>query len=68
MPTALDRQFAGHIEPAFRQAGRLLSARGIKVYNLSLASRLGSDVFEKRHWTCLLPPEAAAPTQVNVNP
>lgn len=68
LPTALDRQFAGHIEPAFRQAGRLLSARGIKVYNLSLASRLGSDVFEKRHWTCLLPPEAAAPTQVNVNP
>lgn len=53
LPTALDRQFAGHIEPAFRQAGRLLGARGIKVYNLSSVSRLGDDVFEKRHWSCL---------------
>ncbi|MFD4838195.1 hypothetical protein ACFWP0_11860 [Achromobacter sp. NPDC058515] len=54
LPTALDRQFSGHIEPAFRQASRLLKARGIKVYNLSLASRLGDDVFQKRHWSCLL--------------
>ena len=54
LPTALDRQFGGHIEPAFRQASRLLRARGIKVYNLSLLSRLGDDVFEKRHWSCLL--------------
>ncbi|MBC9905800.1 MULTISPECIES: hypothetical protein [Achromobacter] len=55
LSTALDRQFSGHIEPAFRQASRLLGARGIKVYNLSLASRLGNDVFEKRDWSCLLP-------------
>ncbi|MNX99554.1 lipopolysaccharide core biosynthesis protein [compost metagenome] len=54
LPTALDRQFSGHIEPAFRQASRLLGERGIKVYNLSLLSRLGDDVFEKRHWSCLL--------------
>ncbi|MGH8819513.1 hypothetical protein [Achromobacter pestifer] len=54
LPTALDRQFASHIEPAFRQASRLLSARGVKVYNLSPGSRLGDDVFEKRHWSCLL--------------
>lgn len=54
LATALDRQFAGHIEPAFRQASRLLTARGVKVYNLSVDSRLGEDVFEKRHWSCLL--------------
>lgn len=54
LSTALDRQFAGHIEPAFRDAGRLLDARGVKVYNLSLDSRLGDDVFEKRHWSCLM--------------
>lgn len=54
LATALDRQFAGHIEPAFRQASQLLSARGVKVYNLSPDSRLGDDVFEKRHWSCLL--------------
>lgn len=54
LATALDRQFAGHIEPAFRAASRLLAARGIKVYNLSPGSRLGDDVFEKRHWSCLL--------------
>ncbi|NMK48983.1 hypothetical protein [Achromobacter sp. Bel] len=54
LATALDRQFAGHIEPAFREASRLLSARGVKVYNLSPGSRLGDDVFEKRHWSCLL--------------
>lgn len=54
LATALDRQFAGHIEPAFRQASRLLNARGVKVYNLSVDSRLGDDVFEKRHWSCLL--------------
>ncbi len=50
LPTALDRQFAGHIEPAFRRAGALLRARGVTVYNLSEASRLGADIFEKRHW------------------
>lgn len=61
LPTALDRQFAGHIEPAFRQAGKLLRARGIKVYNLSLLSRLGDDIFEKRHWSCLLEPSPQAP-------
>jgi KDO transferase-3 len=55
LSTALDRQFSGHIEPAFRQASRLLGERGIKVYNLSPASRLGDDVFEKRDWSCLLP-------------
>ncbi|MNT42052.1 hypothetical protein D3C72_1784510 [compost metagenome] len=54
LATALDRQFAGHIEPAFRQASRLLTERGVKVYNLSTDSRLGDDVFEKRHWSCLL--------------
>jgi KDO transferase-3 len=54
LATALDRQFAGHIEPAFRQASRLLSARGVKVYNLSAGSRLADDVFEKCHWSCLL--------------
>jgi len=68
LPTALDRQFSGHIEPAFRQAGRLLGARGIKVYNLSPASRLGGDVFEKRHWSCLLSPQADPQPLVNVNP
>ncbi|WP_338880766.1 hypothetical protein WHX56_06280 [Achromobacter veterisilvae] len=68
LPTALDRQFPGHIEPAFRRAGRLLAERGIKVYNLSPASRLGGDVFEKRHWSCLLSPAAAPQTLVNVNP
>lgn len=59
LPTALDRQFAGHIEPAFRQAGKLLRARGIQVYNLSLLSRLGDDIFEKRHWRCLVEPRHA---------
>jgi KDO transferase-3 len=54
LPTALDRQFAAHIEPAFRQAGKLLRERGIQVYNLSLLSRLADDIFEKRHWSCLL--------------
>ena len=54
LATALDRQFAGHIEPAFRQASRLLRAHGVQVYNLSLNSRLGEDIFEKRHWSCLL--------------
>lgn len=54
LATALDRQFAGHIEPAFREASRLLATRGVKVYNLSPGSRLGDDVFEKRHWSCLL--------------
>lgn len=54
LATALDRQFTGHIEPAFREASRLLAARGVKVYNLSPGSRLGDDVFEKRHWSCLL--------------
>ncbi len=58
LPTALDRQYAGHIEPAFRQASQLLRARGIKVYNLSVLSRLGDDIFEKRHWSCLLAPAA----------
>ncbi|WP_313698965.1 hypothetical protein [Achromobacter sp.] len=64
LATALDRQFAGHIEPAFRQAGKLLRAREIQVYNLSLLSRLGDDVFEKRHWSCLL----QAPSQVLTSP
>ncbi|MGE8613257.1 MAG: hypothetical protein ACN6PF_13205 [Achromobacter veterisilvae] len=68
LPTALDRQFPGHIEPAFRRAGRLLGERGVKVYNLSPDSRLGGDVFEKRHWSCLLSPAAAPQTLVNVNP
>lgn len=63
LPTALDRQFAGHIEPAFRQAGKLLRARGIQVYNLSLLSRLGDDIFEKRHWSCLLDPATQPPTR-----
>jgi len=67
LPTALDRQFSGHIEPAFRQAGRLLRARGIKVYNLSPASRLGGDVFEKRHWSCLLSREADPQTLGDVS-
>lgn len=61
LATALDKQFSGHIEPAFREAGRLLSARGIKVYNLSPDSRLGGDVFEKRHWSCLLHQGASPP-------
>ncbi|NGT16509.1 hypothetical protein [Achromobacter insolitus] len=55
LSTALDRQFSGHIEPAFRQASKLLGERGVKVYNLSSVSRLGDDVFEKRDWSCLLP-------------
>ncbi len=63
LSTALDRQFSGHIEPAFRQASRLLRERGIKVYNLSPASRLGDEVFEKRDWSCLLPSQA--PEDVN---
>lgn len=64
LPTALDRQFAGHIEPAFRQAGKLLRARGVQVYNLSLLSRLGDDIFEKRHWSCLLEdPSPQPPTR-----
>ncbi|BEG77229.1 hypothetical protein [Achromobacter xylosoxidans] len=62
LATALDRQFDGHIEPAFRRAAALLAARGVKVYNLSEASRLGPDVFEKRHWHCLLPPGTATGT------
>ena len=62
LPTALDRQFAGHIEPAFRQASQLLRERGVKVYNLSLHSRLGEDVFEKRHWSCLLKQGEAPPS------
>ncbi|MCH1995863.1 hypothetical protein L7Q78_24015, partial [Achromobacter xylosoxidans] len=62
LATALDRQFDGHIEPAFRRAAALLAARGVKVYNLSEASRLGPDVFEKRHWRCLLPPGTATGT------
>ncbi len=66
LPTALDRQFAGHIEPAFRQASKLLRARGIEVYNLSLLSRLGDDVFEKRHWSCLLKP--SRPLQMSARP
>lgn len=63
LPTALDRQFAGHIEPAFRQAGKLLRERGIQVYNLSPQSRLGDDIFEKRHWSCLLEPSPQPPTR-----
>lgn len=63
LPTALDRQFAGHIEPAFRQASKLLRARDIKVYNLSLLSRLGDDIFEKRHWSCLQDP--SLPSQMS---
>ncbi|MNU25551.1 lipopolysaccharide core biosynthesis protein [compost metagenome] len=62
LPTALDRQFSAHIEPAFRQASRLLHGRGIKVYNLSLLSRLGDDVFEKRDWSCLL--DASPPSLI----
>lgn len=68
LATALDRQFAGHIEPAFREAGKLLSARGIKVYNLSSASRLGDDIFEKRHWSCLLSAGAGPQTQARAHP
>lgn len=65
LPTALDRQFSGHIEPAFRRAGRLLSERGIKVYNLSILSRLGDDVFEKRHWSCLMDASPQSLTSAN---
>lgn len=68
LPTALDRQFAGHIEPAFRRASTLLGARGVKVYNLSEASRLGDDVFEKRHWHCLRQPSAMQDASAGVHP
>ncbi|MBO9329682.1 hypothetical protein GHR37_11095 [Achromobacter xylosoxidans] len=68
LATALDRQFDGHIEPAFRRAAGVLGARGIKVYNLSPASRLGADIFEKRHWSCLLPRTAQTQPLMDVQP
>lgn len=68
LPTALERQFAGHIEPAFRRASALLGARGVKVYNLSEASRLGDDVFEKRHWHCLRQPTVMQTASAAVHP
>ncbi|SAI73202.1 lipopolysaccharide core biosynthesis protein [Bordetella ansorpii] len=52
--TALDRQFAGHIEPAFRDASVLLRQRGVQVYNLSMDSALGDDVFPKIDWRTLI--------------
>jgi len=54
--TALTRQFASHIEPAFRDAGALLRSRGVQVYNLSLDSALGEDVFPKLDWRTLAAP------------
>jgi len=60
--TALDRQFANHIEPAFRDASVLLRSRGVQVYNLSLDSALGDDVFHKVDWHTLIPSDAAAAT------
>lgn len=59
--TALGRQFANHIEPAFRAAAQLLRSRGVQVYNLSLDSALGEDVFPKLDWRTLV---AEPPSQV----
>ena len=53
LPSALDRQFDSHIRPAFRDASRLLGARGLRIYNLSPGSALDESVFPKRHWTTL---------------
>ncbi|ARP96530.1 hypothetical protein [Bordetella genomosp. 13] len=60
LSTALERQFANHIEPAFRDASVLLRQRGVKVYNLSLDSALGDDVFPKIDWRTLVSSGAAA--------
>ena len=53
LSTALERQFAGHIEPAFRRASLLLQSRGVKVYNLPPDSALDTEIFQKIHWTQL---------------
>ena len=53
LPSALDRQFDSHIRPAFRDASRLLGARGLRIHNLSPGSALDESVFPKRHWTTL---------------
>ncbi|WP_260986434.1 hypothetical protein [Bordetella genomosp. 13] len=58
--TALDRQFANHIEPTFRDASVLLRSRGVQVYNLSLDSALGADVFPKIDWRTLIPSKPAS--------
>ena len=44
LPSALDRQFDSHIRPAFRDASRLLGARGLRIYNLSPGSALDERV------------------------
>lgn len=54
--TALSRQFASHIQPAFRDASALLRKRGVQVYNLSPHSALGEDIFPKLDWHTLVPP------------
>lgn len=59
LSTALDRQFAGHIEPAFRDASVLLRSRGVQVYNLSMDSALGDDVFQKIDWRTLISSDSA---------
>lgn len=53
-PTALDRHFTPFIEPSFRHAAALLKQRGVRVMNLSAASALGADIFEKVDWHALI--------------
>jgi Kdo-III transferase WaaZ len=53
-PTALDQHFASFIEPSFRHASALLKQRGVRVRNLSPASALSADIFEKVDWHTLL--------------
>lgn len=52
-PTRLDAEFASLIEPSFRHAAEVLRARGVRVENLSRASALGDDIFEKVDWRSL---------------
>ncbi len=63
-PSALDEHFAQAIEPAFRHAAALLSARGIRVSNLSMRSALGADIFEKVDWRSLRGQLDAVPAAV----
>lgn len=51
--TRLDVEFAGMIEPSFRQAAAVLRERGVTVENLSLQSALSEDVFPKVDWRSL---------------
>jgi Kdo-III transferase WaaZ len=52
--STLDRNFKSTIEPSFRNAAAYLRNRGVDVYNLSLNSAFGEDVFPKLSWQKLL--------------